>query len=98
MVATLATQLVASYGRSFEARNLRRMMQFSEQFPDFGIVSPLTTQLSWTHVVKVSPLKTAKARLFYLGEAATRQVGQHELRRRIDRKAFAQGDRQRATD
>jgi hypothetical protein len=81
--------LVASYGRSFEARNLRRMMQFSEQFPDFGIVSPLTTQLSWTHVVKVSPLKTAKARLFYLGEAATRQVGQHELRRMIDRNALS---------
>ena len=47
IVATLATQLVASYGRSFEARNLRRMMQFAEQFPDFGIVSPLATQLSW---------------------------------------------------
>ncbi len=44
IVTTLATQLVASYGRSFEARNLRRMMQFAEQFPDFGIVSPLATQ------------------------------------------------------
>jgi hypothetical protein len=52
--ATLAaaTQLVASYGRSFEARNLRRMMQFAEQFPNFGIVSPLATQLSWSHVVE----------------------------------------------
>jgi len=57
IVATLATQLVASYGRSFEARNLRRMMQFAEQFPDFGIVSPLATQLSWTHIVEVLPLK-----------------------------------------
>jgi len=29
-------------------------MQFAEQFPDFGIVSPLTTtQLSWTHIVEV---------------------------------------------
>jgi len=27
---TLATQLVAGYGRSFESRNLRRMMQFAE--------------------------------------------------------------------
>jgi hypothetical protein len=26
------------------------MMQLAEQFPDFGIVSPLTTQLSWTFV------------------------------------------------
>jgi hypothetical protein len=36
IVRTLATQLIASYGRSFEARNLRRMMQFAEQFPDFA--------------------------------------------------------------
>ena len=88
IVTTLATQLVASYGRSFEARNLRRMMQFAEQFPDFGIVSALTTQLSWSHVVEVLPLKTAQARLFYLGEAANRQLATRELRRMIDRKAF----------
>jgi predicted nuclease of restriction endonuclease-like (RecB) superfamily len=88
IVTTLATQLVAGYGRSFEARNLRRMMQFAEQFPDFGIVSPLATQLSWSHVVEVLALKTPEARLFYLGEAATRQLGKRELRRMIDRKAF----------
>ena len=88
IVTTLATQLVASYGRSFESRNLRRMTQFAEQFPDFGIVSALTTQLSWSHVVDVLPLKTAEARLFYLGEAANRQLATRGLRRMIDRKAF----------
>jgi len=88
IVSTLATQLVASYGRSFEARNLRRMMQFSEQFPDFGIVSALTTQLSWAHVAEVLPLKTAETRLFYLAEAANRQLATRELRRMINRKVF----------
>ena len=88
IVSSLATQLVASYGRSFEARNLRRMMQFAEQFPDFGIVSAVTTQLSWTHIVEVLPLKTPEARLFYLKEAATRQLGTRELRQLIARKGF----------
>lgn len=88
IVSSLATQLVASYGRSFEARNLRRMMQFAEQFPDFGIVSAVTTQLSWTHVVEVLPLKTPEARLFYLKEATTRQLGTRELRQLIARKGF----------
>ncbi|MDR1993617.1 MAG: DUF1016 N-terminal domain-containing protein [Nitrososphaerota archaeon] len=46
IVSQLATQLTAKYGRSFEMRNLRRMMQFSEQFPDFEIVSQVATQLS----------------------------------------------------
>jgi hypothetical protein len=40
-------RFIGLHGRSFESRNLRRMMQFAEQFPDFGIVSPLTTQLSF---------------------------------------------------
>ncbi|MDR2209544.1 MAG: PDDEXK nuclease domain-containing protein [Azoarcus sp.] len=88
IVSALATQLVVCYGRSFEARNLRRMMQFAEQFPDFGIVSPLATRLSWSHVVEVLPLKTPEARLFYLGEAAARQLGKRELRQFITRKAF----------
>jgi len=88
IVSALATQLVASYGRSFEARNLRRMMQFAEQFPDFGIVSPLATQLSWAHVIEVLPLKTPEARLFYLNEASTRQFGKRDLRQFIARKTF----------
>jgi predicted nuclease of restriction endonuclease-like (RecB) superfamily len=88
IVSTLATQLSASYGRSFEVRNLRRMMQFAEQFPDFGIVSPLATQLSWSHFVEILPLKTTEARLFYLGEAASRLLGRRELRHLIGRKTY----------
>jgi hypothetical protein len=39
-------------GKSFVARNLRRMMQFAEQFPDSRIVSPLATQLSWPSLLE----------------------------------------------
>lgn len=38
----------AEYGRSFEAKNLRRMIQFSETFSDEKIVAALRRQLSWT--------------------------------------------------
>jgi predicted nuclease of restriction endonuclease-like (RecB) superfamily len=88
IVSRLATQLAASYGRSYEARNLRRMMQFAEQFPNFEIVSRPATQLSWAHVVEVLPLKTPEARLFYLNEAASRRLGRDGLRHLITRKAF----------
>lgn len=88
IVSALATQLSTHYGRSFETRNLRRMMQFAEQYPDFEIVSPLATQLSWSHFIEVLPMKTPEARLFYLNEAATRQLGKRELRHLITRKAF----------
>ena len=47
VIPSLANELVGRFGKSFEARNLRRMMQFAEMFPDLGIVTPLATQLSW---------------------------------------------------
>ena len=40
IVGTVARQLVLLYGKSFELRNLRRMMQFADLFPDIEIVSP----------------------------------------------------------
>ena len=88
IVSALSTQLMEKYGRSFEARNLRRMMQFAEQFSDFEIVSALPTQLSWTHFVEILPLKTHEAKLFYLNEAARGFLGTRDLRKMISRKAY----------
>ncbi|MDR2682428.1 MAG: DUF1016 N-terminal domain-containing protein, partial [Dysgonamonadaceae bacterium] len=39
IVATVAQQLVEKYGKNFEAKNLRRMMQFAEEFHDMEIVA-----------------------------------------------------------
>ena len=72
IVSQLAKQLATKYGRSFELRNVRRMMQFAEQFQDFTIVSTLSTQLSWSHFVEVLPLKNEQARLYYAQDAAAR--------------------------
>jgi hypothetical protein len=49
IIATLSLQLVNVYGKSFEEKNLRRMMQFTEQFTDIEIVGTLSRQLSWSH-------------------------------------------------
>lgn len=49
VIPALAQRLAKQFGKSFEARNLRRMMQFADIFPELTIVSPLVSQLSWTH-------------------------------------------------
>src|SRR4051794_3551239 len=41
IIATLSAQLRVEYGRAFEEKNLRRMMQFAEVFPDEAIVAAL---------------------------------------------------------
>ncbi|MBX2932407.1 MAG: DUF1016 family protein [Chitinophagaceae bacterium] len=88
IVSTLSTQLQERYGRNFAERNVRRMMQFAEFFPEFEIVSPLATQLSWSHFVELLPLKTYEAKLFYAELAISGTLGKRELRKQIESKAF----------
>ena len=38
IVVTLSRELTKKYGRNFEEKNLRRMLQFAEQFTDNSIV------------------------------------------------------------
>ena len=88
IVSTLSTQLKERYGNNFELRNLRRMMQFAEQFTDYQTVVTLAQQLSWSHFVELLPLKTIEAKLFYAQNASNNLFGIRELRRQITLKAF----------
>ena len=84
----LGQQLSQEFGRGFETRNLRRMLRFAQAFPGAEIVSTLSTQLSWSHLVAIVPLKTAEARQFYAAQAAHEAWSVRELARQIERKAF----------
>ncbi len=84
----LGQQLSQEFGRGFEARNLRRMVRFSQAFPDSAIVSTLSTKLSWSHLVAIVPLKTPEARQFYAAQVAQEGWSVRELAHQIDRKAF----------
>lgn len=84
----LGQQLSQEFGRGFESRNLRRMVKFAESFPDAAIVSTLSTQLSWSHMVAIVALKTPQARQFYASQAAQNGWSVRELAHQIDRKAF----------
>lgn len=92
VVVVLAEELVTQYGRSFEARNLRRMMQFAEVFPDFEIVSPLVSQLSWTHFTVLMSLPTREARTFYAKHSIEGKWSKRELQNQIERKAFERAE------
>ena len=88
ILSELATKLIAKYGNSFAERNLYRMAQFSGQFADLEILSPLATKLSWSHFIELLPIKNDEARMYYASNAAALGYGTKELRRQISRKAF----------
>lgn len=92
VIATISEKLEAKYGRNFSEKNLRRMIQFSEQFQDFEIVVPLSRQLSWSHFLVLIPLKSLESRSYYSLMASQKQLGVRELRNQIARKAFERSE------
>ncbi|MBZ4188125.1 PDDEXK nuclease domain-containing protein [Niabella beijingensis] len=88
IISTVAAQLEARYGRNFEEKNLRRMLQFAEQFPLEEIVVPLARQLSWSHFLILIPLKSWEAKEFYANKTISESLGKRELRKQIAEKVY----------
>ena len=73
--------------KGFEKRNLERMLQFYETYPE--IASALRTQLNWTHHrIIMSRCKTEAERLFYIQLTAAEHYTTRELERQINSGIF----------
>ena len=88
----LGERLAQEFGRGFESKNLRLMVQFAQAFADPEIVASLMRQLSWTHFLQLLPLKTEPARRFYAGQCMAERWSVRELHRQIERKAFERSE------
>lgn len=88
IVVTLSRQLVARHGKNFEEKNLRRMMQFPEAFPEPEKVVTLSRYLSWSHFIVLIPLKKNATRIFYAERSVTETWGVRELRKQISAKSY----------
>ena len=84
IVATLSQQLTQQYGDGFEEKNLRRMLQFNQTFPDERIVVSLIRQLSWTHFIALIPIQESLKRDFYAEMCRLERWSVRALREKID--------------
>lgn len=84
IVAALSRQLEAEFGNGFGEKNLRRMMQFTEAFPDSEIVASLLRQLGWTHFTLLIPISDPLKREFYAEMCRVEGWTTRTLRRKID--------------
>jgi len=83
IVSALARQLESDYGTGFAEKNLRRMIQFGEVFPDERIVVALIRHLSWTHFLALIPLKDPLQRDFYAEMCRIERWSVRTLRQKI---------------
>jgi len=89
IVATVSRQLQEEYDiKGFDEKNVRRMMQFAQEFPDEHIVVTASRQLSWSHFVEILPMKDDLQREFYLTFAASERWSVRRLRKEIDGMLF----------
>lgn len=92
IVSPVATQLVLKFGKSFELKNLYRMMQYAEKFPELEIVVPVARQLSWSHILKLLPLKNQDSINYYAKKASEERWSKRALQYQIERKAFERNE------
>jgi len=75
--------------RGFTSRNLFRMRQFYEAYPQPELVSALLTQLPWTHhLIILGQSKRPEERAFYLKMATQEQWSSRELERQFKAALF----------
>lgn len=84
IIAALGQKLEARYGRGFGEKNLRRMVQFAEAFPDAEIVAALRRQLGWTHFKTIIPIEDPLKREFYAEMCRVEGWSTRALQQKID--------------
>ena len=84
VVAKLCKDLSDEYGNIFAEKNIRRMMQFYNTFPDEKIVVSLIRQLSWTHILAVIPIEDPLKREFYIEMCCLEKWSVRTFRNRIN--------------
>ncbi len=88
VIADLARQLTADFGRGWSKRNLAQMVRFAELYPDQQIVQTLSAQLSWSHFVLLLAVDDSLKRDFYQTMAIQERWSVRTLDDRIDKLLF----------
>ena len=83
IVVTVSRELVQEFGRGFEEKNLRRMIQFATTFKKEKVVT-LSRQLSWSHFLVILPLKDELQRDFYLQMCESQKWSVRTFRDRVN--------------
>ena len=80
-------KLVIEVGKKYNRRTLFRMKQFYNMFSDEK-VSPLVTQLTWSHYLILLPIKNRNAIYYYIEQVSKRNLSKRQLEDVIKSKEY----------
>lgn len=87
IIVEYSKKLVIEVGKKYNKRTLFRMKQFYNVFCDKK-VSPLATQLTWSHYVELLPIKNKNEIEYYIEQSIKLNLSRNELRNRIKNKEY----------
>jgi predicted nuclease of restriction endonuclease-like (RecB) superfamily len=88
IIATLAQQLTAAYGKGWSEKQLRHCLRIAEIFPDEAILSTLRRQLSWSHLKTIMYIDDPLKRDFYMEMVRLEGWSSRQLQERINSQLF----------
>ena len=80
-------KLVMEVGKKYNKRTLFRMKQFYNMFSDEK-VSPVATQLTWSHYTELLSIKDKNKLLYYINITKNNNFSKRELREKIKNKEY----------
>ena len=82
IIGEYSKKLTVEVGKKYNKRTLFRMRQFYNIFSDEK-VSPLVTQLTWSHYIELLSLKDKNKILYYINIAIEQNLSKRRLREKI---------------
>ena len=87
IIEEYSKKLVIEVGKKYNRRTLFRMKQFYNIFKDKK-VSPLATQLTWSHYSELLSIKDINILMYYINISINNNLSKRELRKKIKNKEY----------
>lgn len=87
IIEEYSKKLVIEVGKKYNRRTLFRMKQFYNMFSDEK-VSPVATQLTWSHYTELLSIKDSNKLSYYINVTKNNNLSKRELREKIKNKEY----------
>lgn len=87
IIEEYSKKLMSEVGKKYNRRTLFRMKQFYNVFSNEK-VSPVATQLTWSHYVELLPIKDENKMQYYLNISLNQSLSRNALRSKIKNKEY----------
>ena len=88
IVSTVSRQLTLHYGRGYASKSLWKMIQVANTYPDEQLVSTLSRQLSWSHLLELTAICNPQERLFYQQMSILHHWSVRDMRQKQDESIY----------